>query len=268
MIGTTDTSYRGNIDNPLPDRDEIDYLLHIVSSYTDTHKLNRSDVTGSFAGLRPLVRFDNSDSEDTSSMSREHLIFETDGGLINVAGGKLTSYRLMAEEVMQSVVSKLDDVPLKPAITDKLMLGGWKDKNDFLTISTEAGALGRRLGLDPATVDHLIASYGSDAIVILGLIERDPSLKERLCPEYTPILAEIIFAVQHEMAVCLEDILFRRMRLGIINQKDTLAVAPKVAKIMQQILDWEPTRLQAELQSVETTLSEHMTPLSEALANA
>jgi glycerol-3-phosphate dehydrogenase len=267
MIGTTDTAYNGDINNPLPNADEIDYLLHVVNSYSDTHKLNRSDITGSFAGLRPLVRFDTS-AEGTSGMSREHLIFETAGGLINVAGGKLTSYRLMAAEVVDTVVAKVPDITAKPANTDTLMLGGWKDKQDFLTQSAEITALGRKVGLDPATIDHLVSAYGADAIVIMGLIERDPSLIERVCPDYTPILAEVIFTVQHEMAGCLEDVLFRRMRLGILNQKQTLEAAPKVAKIMQQLLDWDKKRFDIEMSTVETQLKDHMQPMLQAMAPA
>ncbi|HEY9789803.1 MAG TPA: glycerol-3-phosphate dehydrogenase/oxidase [Candidatus Obscuribacterales bacterium] len=273
MIGTTDTAYNGDINNPMPNADEIDYLLHVVNSYSDTHKLNRSDITGSFAGLRPLVRFDSTaeptvSGTGTAGMSREHLIFETAGGLINVAGGKLTSYRLMAEEVVHKVVAQVADVAAKPANTDTLMLGGWKHKQDFLTQSAEITALGRKVGLDPATIDHLVSAYGADAIVIMGLIERDSSLSERVCPDYTPILAEVIFTVQHEMAGCLEDVLFRRMRLGILNQKQTLEAAPKVAKIMQQLLDWDKRRFDVEMSTVETQVREHMQPMLEAVASA
>jgi glycerol-3-phosphate dehydrogenase len=269
MIGTTDIAYHGDINNPLPNGDEIDYLLSVVNSYSDTHKLNRSDITGSFAGLRPLVRFESdSDANGPSGMSREHLIFETKGGLINVAGGKLTSYRLMADEVVDKVVSKIPDVAAKPSRTDTIMLGGWTDKQHFLTASAEISALGRRLALDPATIDHLLFSYGPDALVVMALIERDAALAERVCPDYTPIMAEVIFNVQHEMAGCLEDVLFRRMRLGIINHRQTLDAVPKVAKMMQQLLDWDKTRYDAEVSAVETSINEHLQPMLEAVAQA
>jgi glycerol-3-phosphate dehydrogenase len=108
MIGTTETFYNGDPDNPLPALDEIDYLLSVVNSYSAHHRLNRSDINGTFAGLRPLVRFESgSEGADTGLMSREHLTFESSGGMINVAGGKLTSYRLMAEEAVDMVLSRL-----------------------------------------------------------------------------------------------------------------------------------------------------------------
>ena len=266
MIGTTDTSYDGDINNPLPNADEIDYLLGIVNSYSDSHRLNRSDITGTFAGLRPLVKFGSTgDANDTSSMSRDHLIFESAGGLINVAGGKLTSYRLMAEEVLTEVGHKVPEAGMKPSRTDKLMLGGWTDKQDFLTKSSDISATGRRLQLDPAVIEHLLASYGAEAAEVLSMVEDEPALGERICSDYPPILAEIVFTVQNEMAVCLEDVLFRRMRLGILNQVQTMEAAPKVCRLMQQLLDWDNHRVQAELAAIDENIGAHLSPILDAV---
>ncbi len=264
MIGTTDEAYAGDINNPLPNRDEIDYLLHIVNSYTDTHRLNRSDITGCFAGLRPLVRFSASgDSEDTSSMSRDHLIFESALGLINVAGGKLTSYRLMAEEVMETVSQKLTDVEPGVSRTANMMLGGWSHKNEYLAQVANISSKARNLGVDPSIIDHLIASYGAEAETVIDIVEQHPHLGERICSDYPPILAEVVFSVQNEMALCLEDIFFRRTRLAILNSRQTLEAASKVAHLMQQLLEWDKVRLQAELNSLETQMNEHLQPVSD-----
>lgn len=268
MIGTTDDPYKGDINNPVPAADEVDYLLHIVNTYTDTQRLNRSDIVGSFSGLRPLVRFNpSSGSEDTSGMSREHLIFETTGGLTNVAGGKLTSYRLMAAEVVDEAMKKLTDVKVGPTRTDKLMLGGWTDKNDFVTQSSTIATVARRLSIDPATIDHLVESYGAESAEILTFVEQDPSLAERICPDYAPIMAEVAFCVLREMAVCLEDVLFRRVRLGILNQKQTLDASPKVALLMQRLLDWDQQRVHAELEYVAKYIEEHTAPMMEAVTS-
>lgn len=266
MIGTTDHYYEGDINNPIPAADEVDYLLNVVNSYTDTHKLTRSDITGCFAGLRPLVRFSAVDDHDTHSMSRDHAIFESALGLINVAGGKLTSYRLMAEEVVDKVMHRLTDVQAGPSKTAEMMLGGWTHKNEYLAEVASMSAKARKTGMDPAIIDHLIASFGADADSIIDVVADHPELGERICPDFAPILAEVVFAVQHEMALCIEDVFFRRTRLAIVNARQTLEAAPKVAALMQRLLDWDKSRVQAELASLEGLLGEHLAPISDMVA--
>ncbi len=267
MIGTTDHAYKGELDNPLPAADEIDYLLSVVNSHSRSHRLNRSDICGSFAGLRPLVQFEGGGAEsDTSGMSREHLIFEAVGGLINVAGGKLTSYRLMAEEVVNKVGARLPEALKNPSRTGRLMLGGWADKQDFLTRTAAISASARKLALEPAVLEHLISNYGCDASCVVELVEQDPSLSERICPDFPPIMAEVFFCVEAEMAVCLEDVLFRRLRLGILNQKQCLESAPKVARLMQKLLGWDNYRTDLELSLLGRRIEEHLEPLTQALA--
>lgn len=256
MIGTTDELYTGDIDRPRADADEIDYLLSVVNSYTQSQKLNRSDVTASFAGLRPLVKFD--DSQDTSSMSREHLIFESEGGLINVAGGKLTSYRIMAEEIVDKVSARFPDQRLSPANTGKTMLGGWQGKEDFLTSSAAIAAKARKVGIEPASIEHLIANYGNEAEYIVELAEREPHLKEKICADFPPIMAEVPFCVINEMAMCLEDLLFRRLRLGILNHKACLEAAPKVGALLKNLLNWDERRLSAELNALEAEIGNNL----------
>jgi glycerol-3-phosphate dehydrogenase len=267
LIGSTNEPYKGDINQMLPTGEEIDSLLQVVNGYSDTHHLSRSDITASFAASSPVTCSSDESRGNTATSFPDHFIFESPGGLFNVAGGDLTSYRLTAGEVVSRVLTKVPELSGGRSRTEDLMLGGWADKQDFLTQSMEIGALGRNLSLDPATIDHLISAYGSDAAVIMGLIERDGSLAERVCPNYTSLLAEVIFSVQHEMAACLEDVLFRRMRLGALNQKQTLDAAPKVARIMQQLLDWDQRRYDAEMANVETRLIEHMQPVVEPVIN-
>ncbi|MBY0357775.1 MAG: glycerol-3-phosphate dehydrogenase/oxidase [Candidatus Obscuribacterales bacterium] len=255
MIGTTDTPYTGDINKPLAESDEIDYLLSVVNAYTDKNKLKRSDVTASFAGLRPLVRMHGEDStSNTGSMSRDHLIFESKGGLLNVAGGKLTSYRLMAQELMDKLLACSSDLSSKAANsnTDHIMLGGWQSFDDFLAESAAISARARNLSIEPASLEHLIANYGREAHGVLDLIEQEPALNQRICTDFPPLLAEVPFCVENEMTVSLEDMLFRRTRLGILNSRQCLASAPKVAQFMQRLLHWDEYRLKLELAALET----------------
>jgi len=257
MIGTTDRAYSGPLDKPLPDLDEIDYLLAVINSFTETNRLNRSDIVGSFAGLRPLVQHTNF-SGSTSDMPREHVIFDGPGGIIGLTGGKLTNYRLMADQVVNRVVARLPGAEPRRANTKRIMLGGWMDKQDFLAATAAISAKARRLSIEPATLDHLTSSYGKDAQTIVDIVEQDASLNQRICPDFPPIMAEVPFCVIHEMAVSLEDLLMRRIRLGILHQRQCLEAAPKVAELMQVLLKWDDVRTDAELGVLERTLREHM----------
>jgi glycerol-3-phosphate dehydrogenase len=282
MIGTTDTPYGGSLNSPLPNADEIDYLLSTVNHYSSKRKLNRSDVIASWAGLRPLVKIEknsqNSQAADvanepfdqskdknnsTSKISREHQIFDGPNGIIGVIGGKLTNYRQMSIEVIDRLLDKFPAL-IKPerktSRTNRLMLSGWLDKQDFLTVTATIVARARRLYVEPATIEHLLSAYGKEAQNILDIIEREPHLNERICPDFPPIMAEIPHCVTQEMAVSLEDVMARRIRLAMLHHAQCLESAPKVARLMQQLLLWDEARFNAELDALQSFLN-HPAPL-------
>jgi len=262
LIGTTDNLYRGNLENPLPDADEMDYLLHAVNQYNGGRRLNRSDIISAWSGIRPLINQPGSSkSNGTSKLSREHQICSGPKGLITVVGGKLTNYRLMAEETLNYILSRFPQIDAaRGAVgrTRRLMLGGWLDKEDYLTSTALIASRARKLSLDPATVDHITSTYGKDALSILDLVEQDADLKERICPEFPPLMAEITHCVQNELAVSLEDFLARRVRLAMLHHKLCMEAAPKVALAMQSLLQWDNNRLDAELQALSNSLSEQL----------
>lgn len=265
LVGTTDTAYEGSLDNPLAGEEEIQYLLAAINQYgREDRKLKRSDVIASWAGLRPLVNELSATAEkpkNTSTLSREHNLFEGKGGIIGMIGGKLTNYRILAEQAVNRALAKLDHKlveSLNPSSTDSIMLGGWDDKDDYLTTSAEISARARRCSIEPATIDHLIASYGKDALKVIELVEGDSYLNKRVCPDFPPIMAEVVYNVKYEMAQSLEDILYRRMRLGLIHQGQCLTAAPKVARCVQAVLGWDETRTDAELKALTNSLEEHL----------
>jgi len=204
MVGTTDSPYTGDLNNPIPNNDEIDYLLQILNKYNGGRRLARTDVKAAWAGIRPLISpFDankfpktnkskqptNTDNKDnslpTSQLSREHEIFIGPKGLVSVIGGKLTNYRLMAEQVMDRILERYPDITRvegKRTRTKRLMLGGWLDKEDYLASTALISSRGRKLLLDPATIDHLTSTYGKEALNILDLIEASPELKRKNMP--------------------------------------------------------------------------------------
>ncbi|MDZ4834545.1 MAG: glycerol-3-phosphate dehydrogenase/oxidase [Candidatus Melainabacteria bacterium] len=264
LVGTTDTAYEGSLDNPLASEEEIQYLLNVVNQYSsENRRLHRADVIASWAGLRPLVLDvgKNQTESNTSNISREYNLFEGKGGILGLIGGKLTNYRIIADEAVTRVITKLSHdhiASLKPSSTDRIMLGGWTDKDDYLTTSAEISARARRSSIEPATIDHLIASYGKDALKVIELVEGDSYLNKRVCPDFPPIMAEVVYNVKFEMALCLEDILYRRMRLGMIHQGQCLDAAPKVARCVQAVLGWDENRTAAELKALTSTLEEHL----------
>ncbi|MBX9724995.1 MAG: glycerol-3-phosphate dehydrogenase/oxidase, partial [Candidatus Obscuribacterales bacterium] len=259
MIGTTETAYTGDIENLRANEDEIAYLLSVVNSYTNSHKLNRSDVKATFAGLRPLVNLNSENKTNTSTMSREHVIFDSPSGLINIAGGKLTSYRLMAEELINTLTVRYPGLAKKAFGTENAMLGGWTSKEDFLAKTAGIGTRARRMSIDPATIQHLIENYGAEAEQVLDIVEKRPALAERIISDFPPIMAEVQFCVENEMAVSLQDFFFRRTRLGIINHRQSMEAAPRVADLMAECCGWEDYRKKMELSVLEGEMFDRQT---------
>ncbi|MGD9681799.1 MAG: glycerol-3-phosphate dehydrogenase/oxidase [Candidatus Obscuribacterales bacterium] len=268
MIGTTDTSFKGDVDNALPEPEEVDYLLGVVNEYTVGRALAREHVIAAWAGLRPLVGASDSsmlkdasghEESTTSTLSREHHLFDGPANMVGLIGGKLTNYRILAGHVVDRILTSIPGGSTAGVSeTGTTMLGGWGSKQGYLTTSAEISARARKLGIEPATLDHLIASYGACALEILDSVERDSYLNKRICPDFPPIMAEVVYVVKSEMAVSLEDILFRRIRLGLVHQEQTMEAVEKVARLVQGITGWDDQRTQMELEAVRRTLTGHM----------
>ncbi|MCA9800913.1 MAG: hypothetical protein KC777_02950, partial [Cyanobacteria bacterium HKST-UBA02] len=252
----------------LPEPEEVDYLLGVVNEYAGRRALAREHVIAAWAGLRPLVGASDSsmlkdasghEESTTSTLSREHHLFDGPANMVGFIGGKLTNYRILAGHVVDRILAGIPGGNTAGhSETGTTMLGGWGSKQGYLTTSAEISARARKLGIEPATLDHLIASYGACALEILDSVERDSYLNKRICPDFPPIMAEVVYVVKSEMAVSLEDILFRRIRLGLVHQEQTMEAAEKVARLVQGITGWDDQRTQMELEAVRRTLTGHM----------
>lgn len=205
IIGTTDLPSATVETEPGHQESEIDYLLETINPYL-AEKLTRADVLSVFSGLRPLV---TGASGTTSKLSREHFIDKSPSGLITVAGGKWTTYRRMAEDTLSFAI-KAKMLPDAPCRTRELRLHG-------AALTTE-------------TPEHL-RSYGSDAPQVMAL-EREPGMDEKLDAALPFTVAQVVFAVRHEMALTVEDVLSRRMRALLLDAEAGRRAAPKVAGIM------------------------------------
>ncbi len=275
MVGTTDISYDGPLDNPMATTEEIDYLLGVLNSYRNNRRnggvskpLGRSDVVAAWAGLRPLVGDVNDDgqSDQTANISREHLLFEGPGGIIGLIGGKLTNYRMLSSHVVDMALSQLSEreqsyIALPKSNTSQLMLGGWIDHADFLATADLVATRGQLLSLDPETVQHLVATYGKDALVIIELVQQNHELAKRINPDFPAILAEVHYCLDNEMAMTLDDILSRRIRLGFIHQQQCLQAAPKVANLICALGHWDVSRSASEVDQFQRGLLAQLAPL-------
>lgn len=276
MVGTTDLAYEGPLDNPVATTAEIDYLLSVLNSYRkpdddEKPELTRADVIASWAGLRPLVAPEKGEAGGTGNLSREHLLFEGPLGVIGLIGGKLTNYRMLSVHVVDMVLAKLQkqDAHYAEVVRGKtatIMLGGWADKVDYISSMSEIEAYAEELGLEEATAEHLIANYGREAFSVLDIVKALPALAEKISPDFPAILAEAAYGVSSEMAVTLEDILSRRIRLGFVQQRQALEAAPRVAQTLVDVALWDEVKAAGEVAAFTQSMQAQLAPL-EALAS-
>ena len=247
-IGTTDTDADASPDALRVTPADVTYLLRSANAaFPDAH-LAPNDVVSAWVGLRPLLREDHA---SPSQVSREHKVFESEHGLISIAGGKLTTYRVMARDVVDRVAARLhalDGRPLPPrAPTDQLPLPGGESRD--LDVLVEAA---RARGAAEGTARHLVASYGSEAAAVLNLVDRDRRLGESIIGGRPEIWAEVAYAVEREMAVRVQDVLVRRLHLFYEIPDHAQSVVTKVAARMKQLLGWDETREAEELRDYFT----------------
>jgi glycerol-3-phosphate dehydrogenase len=245
VLGTTDTDYTGTADDVAADASDVQYLCDSGNGYFPGANLKPSDVIATWAGLRPLIAAPP--NVDESEISREHEVFTRNDGLVIIAGGKLTTYRRMAREAVDKTVDLLhqlgEDVTLEKENTDQRPLPGAAG----VAPATLEGvaAIGRRLmdehGLDLDTATHLCGVYGSRAIEIGNTIVANRALGERIDHELSYVWAEVDFAVKHELARTVEDVLARRVPLLLVSRDQGLGVAERVADRLVDILGCDAT---------------------------
>lgn len=249
LIGTTDTG-SGDLDHPEATPDDIDYLIRHVNHYMNVH-LTRQDLIGVYAGYRPLVR---SRERPAANLSRTHVVLEEDNGMVTIVGGKLTTYRRMAQDTVD-VLARRDAMPLHHP-TEKLALSGavnWKQaRRDISRRCIE-------LGLDAKIEESLAFNYGSHALEILDLVKAQPALGKRLIEDLPYILAEVVYACRDEMAMRLDDTLARRMRIELEDRRRGAGVAEEVSSLMASELGWSPAVASAEIEEYTRAVRRSLT---------
>ena len=239
LIGTTDTPVEKAELEPKAFEEEIEFILETAEQYLENPP-QKEDILSVFAGVRPLVKSGN--TKNTAALSRDHTIEIDEANLLTITGGKWTTYRAMAEDAINQAI-KIADLPEKKCITEKLKIHGFCnfDKTNPLA---------------PDDSDFLV--YGADAEKIQKLIEENPNLAEKITEDLPYRKAEIVWAVRHEMAQTVEDILARRTRALFLNARAAIEIAPQVAEIMAGELHKDKTWINEQIQSFNQTAQNYL----------
>jgi glycerol-3-phosphate dehydrogenase len=242
-IGTTDTDTSEPPDQLTVSTDEIVYLLRSANARFPNARLGLEDVRASWAGLRPLLA--DRQRRMASSRSREHAIVQGSGGMITVVGGKLTTFRSMAAEVVDRATRELrfkDGAPRGNAVrTDEEALPGGEAAD--LTPFRERGL---ELGVAPESVEHLVRNYGTEAAGIYNLGAGERRLLRRLAPPHPAVEAEVVHAVRREMAQTVEDVMVRRTHLYYETRDRGVQAARRVAELMARERGWDEAKVEEE----------------------
>jgi glycerol-3-phosphate dehydrogenase len=238
LVGTTDNDYEGSVEHVPPSDEDIAYLLEAVNGFFGT-EVRPDDLTGAYAGVRPLIS--TGDPKKSVDISRRAELYETSSGLVTITGGKLTTWRRMAKLAVDRIVER--EGREAPCRTDEIQLGE----------PVEADTLPGAAGVDDETREHLAARYGHAAHLVMRMAAADPALAQRISPDLPDIAAEAAFAVDHEQACTVADVLLRRTRLGLLDARTLCepgAAGPAmVARAMADQLDWDDARVEREVEA-------------------
>jgi glycerol-3-phosphate dehydrogenase len=239
IIGTTDTDWNLDLAHPAATKADIDYILDHVNTVLVT-PLTHNDIDGVYAGLRPLLA---GESEETSKLSREHAVASPAPGLVAIAGGKYTTYRVMGADAVEAAA---EFVPSRvaPSVTEKVPLLG---ADGYYALINQTDSVGEQYNLHPYRVKHLLDRYGSLIGEVLGLADGKPDLLEPITDAPVYLRVEAAYAAAAEGARHLEDILTRRMRISIEYPHRGVDCAREVAEIVAPILGWSQNDIDTEV---------------------
>ncbi len=239
LIGTTDVTYESDqLDHIPAAAEDVEYLLDAVNEFFATD-LTAADLSGAYAGVRPLIS--TGDPKKSVDISRKAELYETSSGMITITGGKLTTWRHMAQRTVDRIVER--EGREAPCRTTEIPLG----------MPLAPGELDGHPELDDAQRAHLAGRYGHAAVDVMRMAEEGgPELAERIVPDLPDLLVEAPFAARREQARSLEDALLRRTRLGLLDARTLCApgspAARRVAEAMAAELGWDGARVEAELE--------------------
>lgn len=239
IIGTTDTDWNLDLAHPAATKADIDYILTHVNTALAT-PLTHADIEGVYAGLRPLLAGEN---DDTSKLSREHAVAVPAPGLVAIAGGKYTTYRVMGADAIDAAAEYIS-TRVAPSITEKVPLLG---ADGYFALVNQAEHVGAHRGLHPYRVRHLLDRYGSLIHEVLAVADEQPDLLDPIAEAPTYLKVEVAYAAVAEGALHLEDVLARRTRISIEYAHRGVNCAREVAEVMATVLGWDDAYIEAEV---------------------
>jgi glycerol-3-phosphate dehydrogenase len=245
IIGTTDDDYAGDLTEPSVTEIDVAYLIDQANRWLSV-PLTHDDVIGVYAGIRPLVASDAEDS--TTTLSREHVVMQPVRGLVAIAGGKYTTYRVMAMDVIDAAAELLRavDIDVPESSTHEIPLVG---AEGYRVAWSQRTRTAREWGIPVGVIEHLLRRHGDRLDDVLELLQHDRSLGGLIHPEAPYLWAEVVLAVTHEGATQLDDILVRRTRLALEVRDGGASATQEVARLAGEILGWDATKQNEQIQS-------------------
>ena len=261
IVGTTDTPYIGDRAEPFANREDVQYIVDQANRVL-TPQIKIADIIGVYAGLRPLVA--NNKGSVTTKLSREHTVDRPAPGFVSIAGGKYTTYRIMGRDVIDLAVNELRKLSPE-SVTEKLPLIG---ADGYFALAQQIEAIAEESGLDSQTVTHLLNRYGSLISEILDLIKEVPSLARKIDSDLPYLKAEIYYAVSHEGARSVDDVISRRTRIAFEAHNQGLDLADAIAEIISPVLGWSTKERKASVAAYELLVERELAALDELLSES
>ncbi len=241
IVGTTDTDYRDDPGTPVASKSDVDYILAQANRVL-TPRLRRSDVIGVYAGLRPLIS--SAPDSPTTKLSREHIVDRPAPGFVSIAGGKYTTYRVMAEDAVDVASAELRRIVPESSTAQLPLLGA----DGYFALTNKVSLLASEYGLSEQAIRHLLDRYGSEIVTLLELTRKKPELNSKLNSNLEYLKVEAVYAVEFEGARNLIDIIDRRTRISFESDDHGLGVAKDIAEILAKHLGWSGTEKKKQIE--------------------
>lgn len=240
IVGTTDTDYDESREEPLATSEDVTYIINQANRVLEP-KLRREQVIGVFAGLRPLVSTDP--DSPTTKLSREHVVDSPTPGFVSIAGGKYTTYRVMAEDAVNEAINHLRRI-VPDSVTETLAIVG---AEGYAVLMNQISRLAAQYSLSEETIEHLLNRYGSMLDEVLEPTSSNPELRERLIPNLPYLKAEILYAATHEGARSIDDVLSRRTRISFEASDQGISILEEVASLITPVLGWSASEKKSSI---------------------
>ena len=251
LLGTTDTDYTGDREYPLAESSDVDYIINEANKVL-LPKIRREQILSVYAGLRPLVS--PAKDSSTTKISREHTVDHPINGFVSIAGGKYTTYRVMAADAVDAAAKDISATIPKSSTKSIPLIGAVGYKN----LIKQIASLAQSYSVSTICVERMLNRYGSLISDIFQMISKDPSLAAEVLPGCGYIKAEVLYAATHEGARTLVDILARRLRLAMETSDHGVSVAKELAELVAPTLGWSSADIKREVLEFEKYIATEM----------